>query len=66
MLVFPLCSSEKGRIGGVWIDCDLVRLKLTLLWAKQQLGCVFGNLGKFNHGPCKRKVLVSMAGTRSW
>lgn len=50
----------------MWVDCDLVRAKLALLWAKQQLGCMFGNLGKFNPGPCKGKVLVAVAGTRSW
>lgn len=49
----------------MWVDCDLVRVELTLLWAKQQLG-LFGNLGKSSPGPCKRKVLVPVAGTRSW
>lgn len=48
----------------MWMDCDLVRVELTLLWAKQQLG-LFGNLGKSSPGSCKRKVLVPVAGTRS-
>lgn len=46
----------------MWRDCDLVRLELSLLWAEQQLG-LFGNLGKSSPGPCKRKVLVPVAGT---
>lgn len=49
----------------MWRDCDLVRLELALLWAEQQLG-LFANLGKSSPGPCKRKVLVPVAGTRSW
>lgn len=46
------------------MDCDLVRVELTLLWAKQQLG-LFGNLGKSSPGSCKKKVLVPVADTRS-